>query len=104
MAQYGKALDWLNRQYEPMSSKQNLASALDVMPEPSWLTLRFMLGAFQYAPQLIRYCLKELSRKAEEDFEEIPRGRPGLDAFSKAQIVAHKVREGMTRRRTRQKV
>jgi hypothetical protein len=89
MAQYRKILDWLNRQYEPMSSKPNLASALDAMPEPSWLTVRFMLGVFQYAPQLIRYGLKELSSRAEEDFEEIPRGRPGLDAFSKAQIVAH---------------
>jgi hypothetical protein len=88
MAQYRKFLDWLNRHYQPMSSKTNFAAALDAMPEPSWLTMRFILGTLRYAPQLIRYGLKELSSRTEEDFGEIPRGRPGLDSYSKAQIVA----------------
>ena len=88
MVQFRKFLDWLDRQYQPMSSKMNFASTLDAMPEPSWLNMRFFLGVLHHAPQLVRYALKELSTRAQEDFGDIPRGRPGLDAFSKAEIVA----------------
>jgi hypothetical protein len=88
MAQCGKLVDWFQKHYHPMRSKQDLSALLDTMPEPSRLTMRFVLGAFHYAPQLFRYGVKQLSSHVEEEFPEIPRGRPGLDAFTKAQIVA----------------
>ena len=88
MERFGKLLQKLQESYHPMRSKREFASMLDALPEPSWLTMRFILGSLNHAPQLARYALKHLSNMAEEDFPEIPRGRPGLDAFSKAQIVA----------------
>jgi hypothetical protein len=89
MAQFGRILGWVQEHYQPMRSKEDLAALLDAMPDLSWLKMRFVMGTFHYVPQLFRYGLKELSSRAEEDFPQIPRGRPGLDAFSKEQIVAH---------------
>jgi hypothetical protein len=88
MEQFGKLLQKLQEGYHPMRSKHEFASMLDELPEPSWLMMRFILGSFNYAHQLARYGLKHLANIGEEDLPEIPRGRPGLDAFSKAQIVA----------------
>ena len=91
MAQFGKLLQGMQEHYHPMRSKSDLSALLDTMPEPSWLEMRFLLGTLQYLPQLLRYGVKRLGESIEDDddFPQIPRGRPGLDAFSKAQIVAH---------------
>lgn len=89
MAQCERLLAWLQEHYRPMRSKQDLAALLNGMPEPNAFAMRLLLGGIRYAPQLIRYGLKELSSQAEDTLPEIPRGRPGLDVFSKAQIVAH---------------
>jgi hypothetical protein len=88
MAHFKEILDSFLECYEPMRSKENLITLLDALPEPSWLTMRFTMGVFQYAPQLLRHGLKQMAARAEEDLPEVPRGRPGLDAFTKAQIVA----------------
>lgn len=86
---FGKLLRWVQDHYHPMRSKSDFSALLESMPEPSWLEMRFILGTFRYMPQVVRYSLKRLTESAEDDFPKIPRGRPGLDAFSKAQIVAH---------------
>ena len=89
MATFEKLLNWLQEHYHPMKSKEDFAALLDSLPEPSWLQMRFLLGSFKYTPHVMRYSLKRLTEMAEDDFPEIPRGRPGLDAYMKAQIVAH---------------
>ena len=88
MAQIGKLFDYFQRNYEPMRSKEHLKALLEAMPEPPFLKKRFLFGALRYAPQLIRYGSKELVKMTEENLPEIPRGRPGLDTYKKAQIVA----------------
>ena len=95
MAQYGRLLERLLEYYHPMRSKKDLTVLLDAMPEPSSLKMRFILGAIQYMPQLLRYGAKRFAEMTE-DFPEIPRGRPGIDAFLKAQIVAHVGKRHMT--------
>jgi hypothetical protein len=86
---FGKLLQWVQERYCPMRSKRDLSALLDAMPEPSWMEKRFLFGAFRYMPQLVRYWLKRVGNHVEDDFPEIPRGRPGLDAFTKEQIIAH---------------
>jgi hypothetical protein len=86
---FQKLLDWAQTTYHPMRSKEHLAALLNSMPEPSWLRKQMMLGSLRQVPQLIRFGLKRLALIAEDALPAIPSGRPGLDAFSKAQIVAH---------------
>jgi hypothetical protein len=84
-----RSIDFVQRIYHPMRSKEDFAACLDSLPEPSWFRLRMMLGSLRYTPQLIRFGLKRLALAAEEDLPPVPVGRPGLEAISKAQIVAH---------------
>lgn len=89
MVQFGKILEWLHKGYHPLRSKAHLTAFLDSMPEPKWSEMRFILGVFKYMPQIVRFSIKRLGEIVEDDVPEMPRGRPGLDAYSKAEIVAH---------------
>ena len=89
MTKTGKVVDWFQQHYHPMRSKKHFAELLDSFPEPSWLRVRFILGTLQYAPHLVRFGLKRFTEMVEEDLPAIPTGRPGLDAFSKEQVIAH---------------
>lgn len=89
MATFGKILRRVDEHYHPMRSRSDLAAMLDSLPEPSWMRMRFMLGTLRHLPHLLRFGFTRLAEKAESDLPPIPSGRPGLDAFSKEQIIAH---------------
>jgi hypothetical protein len=88
MAAFGKILGWVQEHYHPMRSKQDFGALLDSFPDPSRLQMRFLLGTLKYLPQLARFFLKRAAEITEQDLPPIPTGRPGLDAFTKAQIIA----------------
>lgn len=89
MAQFGKLLHWVQEHYHPMRSKSDLSALLDAMPEPSRVGMSFILGCLRFMPQIVRHFLKRTVEEIEDDSTKFPRGRPGLDAYSKVEIVAH---------------
>ena len=70
------------------SRGEHFAKILDQLPEPTWLERRLLQGVFRYALQILLNGAKIFARDAEESISELPRGRPGLDAFTKAEIIA----------------
>jgi hypothetical protein len=88
MNQFKKVVDRMQNAHDTMRSRDHLALVLDEIPEPTWLQRRFIQGIFRYLPHLFRYGVKQIVENAEESLPELPRGRPGLDAYTKAQIVA----------------
>jgi hypothetical protein len=88
MKSFKKVVDRMQSAHDTMHSKEHFSRVLDDLPEPSWLERRFIQGVFRYLPQVLRYGVKQLTQTVEEDIPELPRGRPGLDAYTKSQIVA----------------
>jgi hypothetical protein len=91
MAKFAKLVDLFLERYDPVRTKEQLQAVLDELPEPSWVQMRFLLGVFKYLPQMARYGFQKIATKVEEDdtIPQIPRGRPGLDTFTKEKIVAY---------------
>jgi hypothetical protein len=88
MAQFSRILIKLQERHEPMRSRERFAEVLDSIPEPTWLEMQLMKSLFRYFPYILRFGAREFSRKVEEEVPALPAGRPGLDAYSKARIVA----------------
>lgn len=88
MAVVQKCLDWFQGTFQPMRSKADFAAFPDALPEPSSWRRLMLLSGFKYTPQLLRFALTRISQLTEE-LPQLPKGRPGLTAFDKAQIVAH---------------
>jgi hypothetical protein len=89
MAQFKKVVDRLQSAHNAMRSRDYLAARLDEMPEPSVLEKSLFLGIIQFLPNILRFGTKKLAETVEDEVPELKRGRPGLDAVTKAQIVAH---------------
>jgi len=88
VASFKKFVEWMQRAHETLQSKEHFSRVLDDVPEPTWMEKRVFQGFFRYAPQILLYSAKSIARTAEESIPELPRGRPGADAYTKAQIVA----------------
>jgi len=84
---FAKLLEFVNKTFDPMRSKEQFRELLNQLPEPSWLQKLFIFGGFKYVPHVIHYGLKKMSQTAEETLPPIPRGRPGLDLQMRAEIV-----------------
>lgn len=85
---FAKLLDFLQKTFEPMRTKEQFREFLCQLPEPSRLERLFIFGGFRYMPQVVRYGLKKLSQTAEETLPAIPGGRHGPDLQEKTEIVA----------------
>ncbi len=84
---FSKLLEYVQKNFDPMRTKEQFREFLDQLPEPSWLQRQFILGGYRYIPQVLRYGLMKLSQAAEETLPPIPRGRPGLDLQQKSEII-----------------
>ncbi|MGO9338425.1 MAG: hypothetical protein ACLPH3_23520 [Terracidiphilus sp.] len=89
MQQFAKLLEFIQRHYDPMRTKEQLGALLDQLPEPSWKERLFIYGGFKYLPQVIHFGLNELSKAADETLPRLPRGRPGPELQTRQKIIAH---------------
>lgn len=87
MQQFGRLLEFLNRAFDPIRSKEQLRTLFDQMPEPSLLERRLIFGTMRYLPQILRFGLKQLSMTAEITLPKAPTGRPGMGLQEKVRIV-----------------
>jgi len=87
MQQFGKILEYLHKNFDPIRSKESFRAVFDDMPDPSRLELRLILGVLNFLPQIARYALKHLVTIAEDDLPAIPTGRKGLELQEKVRIV-----------------
>jgi hypothetical protein len=88
MKSFKKIVDRLQNAHDTMRSRDHFALILDEIPEPSWLEMGCIRALFHYLPQVLRYGVKQIAETAEGSLPELPRGRPGLDTYTKSQIVA----------------
>jgi hypothetical protein len=96
MQKFGKLLEFMQKAYDPMRSKEQFIAVLNQLPEPSLLERLFIQGGMKYLPQVIRFGLKELSKSADETFPAIPRGRTGVDLQTKAKMISFVGQRHMT--------
>jgi hypothetical protein len=89
MRTISKLLEVLKKNIDQMRTKEQLEQMLDSLPDPSRTDFYLVLGTFKFFPHLIRFGLRSLSEKLDEDLPRIPRGRPGLDLVTKQRIIAH---------------
>ena len=88
IATFKKVVDKLQSCYDEIRSKEYFGRQLDAMPEPGRMQKRFLRGVFRFLPQVLLYGAKRLAENATDDIGALPSGRPGPDAYLKAQIVA----------------
>jgi hypothetical protein len=93
-----KVVDRIVSAHDTVQSREHFAKVLDQLPEPTWLERRFLQGIFRYALQILLYGAKIFARDAEENISELPRGRPGLDAFAE---VSRKELRGSTHKQAK---
>lgn len=87
MQQFARILEFVNRNFDPLRSKEQLRAVLDEIPDVSFVQAKLFLGTAKYIPQIVRFCLKHLATASEVDLPPIPTGRPGLHTQEKARIV-----------------
>jgi hypothetical protein len=87
MQQFARMLEFVNRNFDPIRSKEQLRAVLDEIPDVSFLQARLFLGTAKYIPQIIRFSLKHLATASEDDLPPVPTGRPGLKLQEKTRIV-----------------
>ena len=96
MEQVAKLLTFVQSHFHPMRTKEQLTALLDQMQEPTASDRLIIFGGFKILPGILRFGLKELSKKADEDLPGIPSGHPGLDLQTKAKIIAFVGKQEMT--------
>jgi hypothetical protein len=87
MWQFGKLLEFARITLEEVRTKEQFQASLDKL-ELSANQEKLMLAGSKFLPQIVRWGLSKVARAAAESLPAIPAGRPGVDFYTKSQVIA----------------